>query len=326
MGRGNELMARFLRHARVFSPYYAVLELCAVVDRPISLRLHKPFSHHILSLKERYIMKWARRFFAKQIQQYRNRPPVNANHKDVGVIWLCWLQGIDQAPSFVKGMIERIGQHANGHEIRLVTLENYKKYCDLPQHFIERYENGEMPQQQFADVLRAGLLAQQGGLWIDVSMLVVHDIPEEVFTLPIYNVKEVKPNAIRDAVACDCTEWQAYFLGSQRESVTYSFIYECFLYYWEHYDTLIDYFLFSYLAKIAREDLIGGMQEYASVPANNACCEQLSDYLMQGLPFDSTVLRRIEEGSTFVYKLTWKGEYPKIAKDGTPTLASVLLP
>lgn len=56
-----ELCKRFFLHITVFSFYYAFLELLIVLDRPISLKLHKPFSHKLLRLKERYIISWLKK-------------------------------------------------------------------------------------------------------------------------------------------------------------------------------------------------------------------------------------------------------------------------
>lgn len=75
-------------------------------------------------------------------------------------------------------------------------------------------------------------------------LYVARSIPNDVFSVPIYNVKSIKPNYYRDAVACDSTKWEAYFIASWPGSVTYSFIFDCFIKYWDRYDILIDYFLF----------------------------------------------------------------------------------
>lgn len=321
----HELANRFSKHVRVFGPQYAFIEMLSVVDRPISLKIGKPFSHKLLSYKEKYIMKWARKFFAEEIHSFSQKDPAKPNgHSESSPIWVCWLQGEDEAPSFVKQMVERVRKFAGTHPVYFIDKDNYCDFCTLAESFVDKYKKGQMPQQQFADAMRSALLCQRGGLWIDASIFVTRRIPEEVFGLPIYNVKGIKPNATRDAVACDSTGWEAYFIASQPQSVTYSFIYACFMKYWEHYDTLIDYFLFSYLAKIAREDLPGGAAEYAQVPNNNLMCEQLGDYLMTAPPVNAEKFNELMNGDTFIYKLTWKGKYPFKDDEGNSTLSALL--
>ncbi|MFR0587809.1 capsular polysaccharide synthesis protein [Bifidobacterium pseudolongum subsp. globosum] len=324
MNRHKELIQRFLNHAKVFSWGYASTELLTVLDRSISLQLHKPFSMRLMHHKERYIMTWARQFFHEEIEAYRTRKPVTSADSPHAPIWVCWLQGFNAAPELAQLLVKQIAAQSNSHPIRHITLNNYAQYVSLPQTLISKYKHGDMPQQQLADILRSALLAQHGGLWVDASMYLVQPIPEEVFTTPIFNVKDIRPNRTREAVACDFTKWQAYFIASHPGSVTYSFITDCFLKYWRHYDTLIDYFLFSYLAKIARDDLPGGQAEYESVPANNRECEWLCDYLMDGEPFDERVYDGILHGSTFAYKLSNKCTFPMRASDGSPTMAAKL--
>ena len=225
MSRSRELINRFLQHGQVFSWGYACDELLTVFDRTISLSLHKPFSMRIMHHKERYIMTWAKQFFHTEIEAYQYRNPAAAKPSPQAPIWVCWLQGFDKAPELAKLLVAQIEKQANGHPIHHISLDNYKQYVELPHHVVSKYERGRMPQQQFADVLRAALLAQHGGLWVDTSMYITQTIPEEVFTTPIFNVKDIRPSRTREAVACDFTKWQAYFIASHPGSVTYSFRY-----------------------------------------------------------------------------------------------------
>ena len=321
-----ELCKRFFLHITVFSFYYAFLELLIVLDRPISLKLHKPFSHKLLRLKERYIISWLKKNFGDVIAKYENieETVIKPNKINELPIWICWLQGYNLAPNFVKKMIKNVKKNSNGHPVFLIDVDNYMQYCSLPANIVRKYKAGLMPQQQFADILRAGLLSQRGGLWIDASVFITRPIPDDVFNVPVYNIKNIKPNYYRDAVACDSTKWEAYFIASWPKSVTYSFIFECFIRYWEKYNVLIDYFLFSYLAKISREEIAAGISEYSLIPDNNFNCEQLSDYLMTSPSYSESKYREIIMGDTFVYKLTWKGNYCLIPNSGEKLLAEKL--
>lgn len=317
------LCKRFCIHVKVFSLRYAVIELLTVLDRPISLKLHKPFSHRLLKAKERYILSWAKSFFKKEIDVYSNAEQVlkcPLRVEDLP-IWICWLQGISNAPNFVKKLIKITQKNAGGHPIHLIDLNNYEQYCSIPIELIKKYESGLMPQQQFADILRSALLSQCGGLWIDASVYVVRPIPDDIFSIPIYNVKDIKPNYYRDAVVCDSTKWEAYFISSWPNSVTYSFIFDCFIKYWNCYDTLVDYFLFSYLAKLAREELPVGSIEYNQIPPNNYDCEQLSDFLMSRPLYSDELYKKILNGDTFIYKLSWKCNYGTYSDTSVKLLA-----
>lgn len=46
-------------------------------------------------------------------------------------VWVCWLQGEDNMPVIVKKCLETIRMHSNGHQVNLITIDNYFKYIDI---------------------------------------------------------------------------------------------------------------------------------------------------------------------------------------------------
>ena len=184
------LVTRFWKHAFTFGFNYAYLEFITVVDRKLSLVLHKDLSRGLLKKKEQYIYTWIHSFFADTIADYQVMDAdlkSMSNHAEP--IWVCWLQGEEKAPSLVKEMLQRLRVNAGGHPVIVVTRDNWREYCVLPEVFWEKYERGLMPQQQFADILRVALLAQAGGLWVDGTMLTLETIPDIVFSLPTFSIK-----------------------------------------------------------------------------------------------------------------------------------------
>ncbi len=47
-------------------------------------------------------------------------------------IWICWWQGLDQAPELVKICVNSIRKNAGGHKVIILTEDNYKDYVDMP--------------------------------------------------------------------------------------------------------------------------------------------------------------------------------------------------
>lgn len=320
------LVTRFWKHAFTFGFNYAYLEFITVVDRKLSLVLHKDLSRGLLKKKEQYIYTWIHSFFADTIADYQVMDAdlkSMSNHAEP--IWVCWLQGEEKAPSLVKEMLQRLRVNAGGHPVIVVTRDNWREYCVLPEVFWEKYERGLMPQQQFADILRVALLAQAGGLWVDGTMLTLETIPDIVFSLPTFSIKNINSNYFGSQLVTCSDQWQYYFIAAHPGSVTYSFILTCFEKYWTKYDTLIDYFLISYLAKVAREEIPGAKAEYKLVPDNNVQCELLNDFLCKGLPLKDSDVQRFLHSDTWLYKLTWKKPYPLKTKNGEQTLAGYIL-
>ena len=101
------LVTRFWKHAFTFGFNYAYLEFITVVDRKLSLVLHKDLSRGLLKKKEQYIYTWIHSFFADTIADYQVMDAdlkSMSNHAEP--IWVCWLQGEEKAPSLVKEMLQ----------------------------------------------------------------------------------------------------------------------------------------------------------------------------------------------------------------------------
>lgn len=322
MNNLSKLAQRFSRHVKVFSFSYALEEVFAVIDRYMSEKFNRPVSTKILKKKEKYILNWLIKFFNDEINSFQHRQDradtKRSNEK--ATIWMCWLQGEENAPLIVKQSIKRVKALAGSHEVVVLDELKVKEYCHIPELIWEKYHSGLIVPQQFADIVRANLLAQRGGLWIDSTVLLLRRIPEEIFTLPTYSVKNISTKFKGYGLVCDADKWQCYFIESCSESATYSFISKCLNKYWIKYDTLIDYFLISYIAKIAREMIPKASEEYSFIPSNNFKCELLSDYLSCG-GIDSQDCREyFFKNDTWLYKLSWKSNYPNSSAKGKTIL------
>lgn len=316
-------LSRFVEHCKVFSIWYSITEFLCLLDRHVMLKIGKPVSALPLRLKERYIFKWMNSFFHNQVEKYVRRQTSYSTIDNLP-IWICWLQGEERAPFLVRNLIQRIRHFSGKHEVIIVTEDNYEKYCILPSFFVDKFKEGIVTPQQFSDLLRITLLAERGGVWIDPTCYVTKSIPDEVFKLPVYHVKNILTFNRRNVVV-DATQWQSYFLAGKPGSVTYSFLRDCFVQYWRKYNTCIDYFLLFYIAKFARDNIPACRAEYDLVPTNNTLCEILNDYLSCGLSYTDSDIEKYLHGDTWLYKLTWKHPYPMVSETGSDTFASYLL-
>ena len=57
-------------------------------------------------------------------------PKQDENYKDC--IWICWWQGLENAPEIVKRCVASIQKHAGNHKIIMITDENYKEFISFP--------------------------------------------------------------------------------------------------------------------------------------------------------------------------------------------------
>ncbi|MCH5315960.1 MAG: capsular polysaccharide synthesis protein [Eubacterium sp.] len=95
-------------------------------------------------------------------------------------IWVCWLQGIDNAPELVKICYESIKYHCKDWNIVLIDKTNLFDYIQLPDYIVKKWEKGIISNTHFSDMVRMDLLIRYGGLWIDSTTYLTAPIPEYV--------------------------------------------------------------------------------------------------------------------------------------------------
>ena len=86
-------------------------------------------------------------------------------------VWICWLQGRDNAPELVKACINSIENNLKDFNIVILTEENISKYTMLPVHVMKKYNEGKITRTHFSDILRVSILCEYGGLWVDSTVL-----------------------------------------------------------------------------------------------------------------------------------------------------------
>lgn len=319
------LIHLFAAHARIFSIWYALLEVRIYIDIRLLYIIGKPLSKRLLDKKTDYILRWLSNQFSSEITKYSNKQSCRIVKHSPPSIWTCWWQGEDEAPEIVKMCWDSIKKHASGHKLVIISADNYRQFCDVPVDIQKKFEQGLISHQLMSDYVRVNLLNQHGGLWVDATIFACKDIPDIVFSLPVYNVKNIDDSYPLSGRVADASAWQIYFIASQPHSVTYSFISECLTSYWQEFDTPIDYYLTYYLAKIAREQLTEAKREYDQVPPNNKQVELLEPHLLNQQFMQDFSYSSFFNDSTFVYKLSWRKHYPEKTPLGVPSLAKQFL-
>ena len=82
-------------------------------------------------------------------------------------IWICWWQGIENAPEIVKACVESIKRNAGEYEVIVITDDNCKDYVQFPDWLEGKMENEIFSRTHYSDLLRMSILAKYGGIWID---------------------------------------------------------------------------------------------------------------------------------------------------------------
>ena len=262
-------------------------------------------------------------FFEKTMSEYLdaydyNRPLPEEDRNLQNHIWICWWQGVDNAPALVQRCIESVQKNAGDHPVTILTEENYKDYVTIPAWAEARYKAGSLSRTHYSDLLRLSVLAEHGGMWLDATFFCGGPGVEDYFSYPLWSIK--RPDYLHASVAC------GYFanyslLCSYENRWIFATIRDFFLQYWKENEVLIDYLLTDYLIVLAQHRDSRIAQAFGQIVPNNPACDELGKVL--GEPFDPKVWNQLRE-KTSLFKLTWKQDFPK-QKNGQETFYAKLI-
>lgn len=230
-------------------------------------------------------------------------PPIPASMENK--IWMCWWQGLENAPEIVKACIESVKRNADGREVIVITDENLGNYIDIPKWMLDKVKAGIASRTNLSDLLRLSLLAKYGGIWLDATFFCARPLSEHVYSAPLFSIK--RPDYLHGSIASGY--FAGYALGCDGlHRFAFAAARDFFLEYWRRSDYLIDYLLVDYLIVMAQRRSKSIADAFADIESNNPQCDELFKVL--GMPYDEKKWAALSV-STDLFKLTWKQEYPK---------------
>ena len=154
-------------------------------------------------------------------------------------IWICWWQGMDQAPELVKVCVDSIKKNAGDHRVIILTEDNYKQYVNIPEWLEEKKNKGVISRTHFSDVLRLTLLSHYGGLWLDSTFFCTQPVLDDYFRQSLWSIK--RPDYFHASVAAGY--FANYSLGCD---INHRWIFKtildfCIMEYWKNNNIMIDY-------------------------------------------------------------------------------------
>ncbi|OOO00121.1 MAG: hypothetical protein ATN35_09065, partial [Epulopiscium sp. Nele67-Bin004] len=171
-----------------------------------------------------------------EVPTYTEKPPK--------IIWVCWLQGMDNAPSLVQSCYRTLQNSLPDYEKILITTENFNQYVDIDPIILGKWKKGIISNTMFSNVLRLELLIKHGGIWMDSTILFTGDeMPKFISDSPLFMYKrrnvnmELKPSG----------NW---FIGSCKNHILLTATRDLFIQYWHNNDELIHYSLFYFLFRL----------------------------------------------------------------------------
>lgn len=156
-------------------------------------------------------------------------------------VWVCWFQGLEQAPPLVKACVSSLQKNMPDREIIILTEETIPKYVEFPDYIVKKREQGIISAAHYSDLLRTELLCRYGGMWIDSTVLCTsNNIPSYITEAPLFVYKQLDLSRQDDTAILSSSWFISAQAGEPILEMTRKLLYE----YWKDYNYLIEYFLF----------------------------------------------------------------------------------
>lgn len=236
-------------------------------------------------------------------------------------IWICWWQGLDSMPEIVRMCFDQLNKMVdkNRFNIVLITNKNYKNYVEFPEHIVDKFENNIITMTTMSDILRFTLLYKYGGYWLDSTVFFTDSIPMEYTTRDFYCQKMTDPEK-SSREACQ-GKWCGFSMAGNKNNILFKYMKEAFSYWWEHYDSIIDYVLIDYLLLSGYNHILEIKSIIDSVEDNNVDIFEM--YRRLNEPYSKELYAKLTKDNV-MHKLTYKMDLEKRTKNGELTLYGYL--
>jgi len=226
-------------------------------------------------------------------------------HTNYGPVWFCWWQGQENMPPIVRSCWQQINKNVKNRPVILITQENFEKYVVVPEIILYRLKSGQISLTHFSDILRSCLIYQNGGYWFDATIYTSMPIDELLDNKSFYTLQSMYTDRYISQ-----GRWCGFNIGGYKGHPLFKYMIDAFVYYWENFDRLVDYFLIDYIIAIAyqKSSYIKKCIDKDAIPSDSIYTLQHS----LSKPFTNDYLKIME--MTSLHKLTWKFSEVKVTK------------
>lgn len=162
----------------------------------------------------------------------------NLPHENPDKIFVCWLQGMENAPDIVKICYNSLKANNADKDVIVITEDNYAEYVEFPQFILEKYKKGCFSKTHFSDLLRLELLIKYGGCWVDSTAFFTDSIPDYILNQDLFMFQDFSEHTLKT------TSISSWFIKSCSNN-SLLILERALLYrYWKKHNKLKNYFLF----------------------------------------------------------------------------------
>ena len=246
--------------------------------------------------------------YKKCLVQFDKNFNNDLEHNKSNKVWVCWFQGMENAPAIVKKCYNSLKENLVDKEIIVITSENMHEYVDMPEYIIEKWKKGYITNTHMTDLLRLELLIKHGGMWIDATVLCTgKEIPEYFFDSDLFMYQSLKPG--RDG---QCMYISSWLICAKTNNKILMAARELCYEYWKKNKDLIDYFLVHHFISITLDYYDEDWHDI--VPSDNSIPHILLLRLFD--KFDEKKWNYVTSMTSF-HKLTYKFDESKTQIEDT---------
>lgn len=233
-------------------------------------------------------------------------------------VWWCWWQGLDNMPEVVSLCLESLKRNLpENTALRIITFDNLFDYVTMSPSIIDKFNNGSITEETLSDVLCNELLYRYGGMWIDATYYVNAPVHEELFERDYFTLRYDKP-----IYASDITKgrYSGNLQITKPGNLLHKFVTECFLYYYDSEDAIVDNYQIDYCIAMAIELFEEVRDMVEKVPYSNGDILLLKDEMNHLLTDERK--KRLKEVP--YVKLSYRDDYRKQNIAGEDTLYNAI--
>ena len=263
-----------------------------------------------LSVQLKIKQKLSKKYLSELISFDKKYVSPSKDVKNSNIVWVCWFQGIENAPKLVKCCYNSLKENLSTKKIILITNDNMKDYVEFPEFIVAKWKKGIITNTHMTDLLRLELLSKYGGTWIDATVLCTQkedEIPKYFFNSELFFFQSLKPG--RDGKATYLSSW--YLTAKAHNKIIDATKHLCYKY-WKKNNKMVDYFLLHDFMSIVLDFYKDGWDNV--IPRDNATPHELLLRIFE--EYDKDMWEAIINQTPF-HKLSYKFTDQDMNKENT---------
>lgn len=194
------------------------------------------------------------------------------------IIWQYWESSDGTIPPLVQACLNSVEKYKGDYQRVLLNPNNIDEYVIIPKIFKLLKRKGIIKTAFFSDILRCCLLIQNGGVWIDATVLLTDYIPKCILESNLF----VFQNDLKADL--DGLNMASYFIVAKPKNKILIETLNALVLYWKENRFLVNYFtflhVFTMITQQSKEnkDIFKNVPFFSFMPVQHFQSELLESY------------------------------------------------